>query len=67
MTRRQSEMFSRPPAPPRRVMMHVIDAGQGMAEFECGKCGHNAGWLIVESITEAKRGEPCPICNDPNK
>ena len=46
----------------RRVMMHVIDAGQGMAEFECKKCGTVAGW-VKASPEEIRRGIPCEICN----
>ena len=52
----------------RRVMMHVMDAGNGpscmVIEFECKKCGHNTGWIKDEkSVSENKRGMPCPKCN----
>lgn len=55
-----------------RVMMRVIDAGNGcgvlengehIVEFECWKCGHNDGWYTVKNVTEGRRGIPCPICN----
>ena len=55
-----------------RTMMHVSDAGNGFGdysviEFECRKCGHNTGWIKDEkSVSENKRGMPCPNCN-PNK
>jgi hypothetical protein len=65
------------PARPRRkarVMMHVIDAGCApcadmdgddplIVILECGKCGHKTDWLPFRTITEAKRGAPCPNCN----
>ncbi len=52
----------------RRVMMHVCDAGAAesgahIVNFVCGKCGHDAGWWEVDSVTEGKRGMPCPKCN----
>jgi len=34
-----------------------------MGEMKCKKCGHEAGWMYFKSITECKRGAPCPICN----
>lgn len=54
-----------------RVMMHVVDAGPGCeieggphaVVLECGWCGHNTGWITVQTITEGKRGKPCPVCN----
>lgn len=49
-------------APVKR--MHVADAGQGMIEFECPHCGYNSGWITDEwTITENRRGNPCPRCN----
>ncbi len=54
------------PKRPRRVMMHVADGGQGHVRFECGKCGHDTGWLRcdeTDTVTKLKRGEPCPRCN----
>lgn len=54
---------------PRR-MMHVVDAGGDCSGsgshsvvFECAKCGHKTDWQKVESVTEGRRGIPCPICN----
>jgi hypothetical protein len=51
-----------------RVLMHVVDAGPGCDDAEqvvmqCGKCGHKTGWITVRTMTEAKRGQPCPKCN----
>lgn len=62
---RQAELFEKP-SRPRRVMMHVVDAGQGCAQFKCSRCGHVSGWLTVdedESVSSLKRGRPCPKCN----
>lgn len=57
----------------RQVLMHVVDAGccgmergkQSIA-FECGKCGFRPGWTTVDSVSEARRGIPCPKCNAAN-
>ncbi|WP_299947960.1 hypothetical protein [uncultured Microbulbifer sp.] len=66
------DMFSatgiKPRRPPR-VMMRVLDAGHDGAgrhaiEFKCRKCGYETGWVRSdESISEIKRGRPCPECN----
>ena len=57
------------PRQPRRKMMHVADAGhmpggtKGI-RFVCGHCNHDTGWISDErSVSENKRGLPCPICN----
>lgn len=51
----------------RRVMMHVIDAGGDedgdFARFECRRCGLT-DWIAYRTVSEAKRGVPCPECND---
>lgn len=60
------------PKPPRqkpRVLMHVFDAGPGeetwgIVRFQCLKCGDETDWMRVETMTEAKRGIPCPKCNN---
>lgn len=65
------DMFSdsgKRPRRKRRVMMHVIDAGQGnggpVINFQCSRCGHGTGWIDDEkSVSENKRGIPCPNCN----
>lgn len=57
------------PAAKRTVRMRVIDAGHlpGGAkgiQFECSRCGHDTGWIADEgTISENKRGLPCPSCN----
>lgn len=65
MSQRQSELFVRPPAQ-RRKLAHVTDAGspgrQHMAVFGC-RCGWSSGWVVIGTITEAKRGIPCERCN----
>lgn len=52
----------------RRKLMHVADAGDRgdkgpICQMECVTCGERTDWLEFESITEAKRGIPCPKCN----
>lgn len=62
---RQFELLDKPKRR-RRVMMHVADGGIDHVRFECGRCGHDTGWLRCEetdSVTKLKRGEPCPKCN----
>ncbi len=56
---------------PRQHRMHVWDAGDSgdnelpiMCVFHCGRCGGSSEWTKVKSVTEAKRGIPCPTCND---
>lgn len=67
-------LFEVDPPTPRakpRVMMHVIDAGgcdnlEGGAHivvFQCGKCRHKTEWQEVQTVSEGKRGFPCPKCN----
>ena len=54
--------------------MHVADAGQvdaGAAEdlgkplcrMRCARCGEETDWLVFDTVSEAKRGIPCPTCN----
>jgi len=68
MTRaRQFEMFAKPPRP-HVWRMHVCDAGNGeegkpICKMRCRKCGHESGWIEFDTVTEAKRGLPCPTCN----
>jgi hypothetical protein len=60
----------RPPPIPRRHLMHVFDAGPDDGEashlvrFTCKRCGYETGWVRVESVTEGRRGKPCPTCNE---
>lgn len=47
----------------RRSMAHVADAGPNARRFEC-RCGWNSGWIFDPmTVSEVKRGIPCPICN----
>jgi hypothetical protein len=59
----------------RRVLMHVIDAGdchdgaaedlgKPMCRMKCARCGTETDWLIFNTVTEAKRGVPCGKCNE---
>lgn len=62
---RQAALFALPPKP-RVVRMHVTDAGEAdglIACFECQKCGHSVDWIEINTITEGRRGLPCPKCN----
>lgn len=58
---------TKPPRAKPRVMAHVFDAGCSceteLARFECKRCGWQSDWLSVASISEGKRGVPCPKCN----
>lgn len=61
------DLFGPRPRRSPRVMMHVIDAGDGcesaIARFRCGRCGHETDWQDVRTTTEGRRGVPCPKCN----
>lgn len=64
---RTHEMFDKP-RKPRQWLMHVSDAGGDgphdvWVKFECHRCQHETGWVNMRTVTEAKRGIPCPICN----
>lgn len=75
---RQSEtLFEIPPKPrskPRKLM-HVSDAGDcgGCTDgetdvvFTCRRCGYESEWIRMRTVTEAKRGLPCPKCNKKEK
>jgi hypothetical protein len=59
------DLFPEAPRRPRRVMMHVVDAGDRCIHFRCAACGHDTGWIAWDnSVRRAKRGMPCPICNE---
>lgn len=69
------DMFAEltPPRKAPKKLMHVSDAsgcctdeGDGaMVRMQCKRCGHETGWLHLATVTEAKRGKPCPVCNAP--
>lgn len=56
-----------------RVLMHVSDATdtccsesakrKPVCRMQCTKCNAETDWLEFATITEAKRGIPCPACN----
>ncbi len=61
-----------------RVLMHVSDAsdchtgrqedlGKPMCVMKCTRCGQESEWLVFDTVTEAKRGIPCPTCNQPKE
>lgn len=56
-----------PRAKPRKLM-HVIDAGPGIdnediCKFRCRRCNYESGWITVK-WSVARRGIPCPKCNE---
>ena len=67
MTARQGELLPKPPRKMRGQLMHVCDAGEGetkrIVQFQCPKCEYESAWYEVDTVTEAKRGIPCPKCN----
>lgn len=66
MTARQGELLPKAPRRKRGQLMHVCDAGHGegkpIVQFQCPKCKYQSGWFIFDTVTEAKRGLPCPRC-----
>jgi len=70
---RTLDMFDKP-RKKREWLMHVIDCGNGncgeledgeqLVAMRCGKCGHQSDWMKLHSIAVAKRGIPCPECNE---
>lgn len=65
---RTADMFPKIDSP-RRVLMHVFDAGnlaggsKGI-RFRCRACGHDTGWIPDDcTVSQNKRGRPCPTCN----
>jgi len=59
-----------------RVLMHVSDSvechtgaaddlGKPMCVMTCKRCSTSSDWLIFDTVSEAKRGIPCPTCNPP--
>lgn len=63
---RQGELLERPKRRTRGQLMHVCDAGHEnglIVKMRCGRCRHESGWLRFDTVTEAKRGLPCPKCN----
>ena len=60
------DLFPEAARRPRIVRMHVVDAGHSMIKFRCARCGHETGWIPdTMTLTESKRGLPCPRCNAP--
>ena len=62
---RSLEMFEKT-RKKRERLMHVCDAGNDSevaVKFSCPKCKHKTDWLIMPTVTAAKRGIPCPWCN----
>ena len=56
------------PKKPRQWRMRVADAGHGCIQFKCQRCGFDTGWIVDErSVSENKRGLPCPECNKANE
>lgn len=72
-----TDLFPKPPRRKPRVLMHVSDGGDSSVELRCAKCGHEERFSCRPkenrfgdedlTVTEAKRGVPCPKCNDPRQ
>ena len=71
-----ADLFGPKPRRKARRLMHVSDAGdcctaEGgdavIVQFKCVRCGHETDWMEVATATEAKRGIPCPRCNEEEK
>lgn len=64
---RQCELLEKPKRRMRGQLMHVCDAGCGeekqVVQFQCAKCKYQSDWCEFDTVTEAKRGLPCPKCN----
>lgn len=60
---RQAALFATLPKRTIQKLMHVHDAGQGRVHFQCNRCGHDDGWTQARTLSEDKRGRPCPRCN----
>jgi hypothetical protein len=62
-----NDLFAKPPRKMRGQLMRVCDAGSGeskpVVQFQCAKCGFRSDWFTFDTVTEAKRGLPCPTCN----
>lgn len=53
------------PRRPYLKRMRVADAGDGCIQFVCPHCSYDTGWIVDEkTVTENRRGLPCPKCND---
>lgn len=69
------DLFPHAPRRPRITRMRVTDAGDNccglepgafLACFKCHRCGHEEMWVKMQTVSEAKRGLPCPKCNEPH-
>lgn len=69
---RTPDMFQelKPKRKAPQKLMHVCDAGGwsheeggAMVRLLCKLCKHETEWLYLDTVTEAKRGKPCPNCN----
>lgn len=71
---RTLEMFEKP-RKKREWLMHVTDCANGncgpledgeqIVSMLCARCGYESEWISMPSVTVAKRGLPCPKCNQP--
>ena len=60
------DLFPTAPRRSRRKLMHVSDAGgdsSPIVQYRCARCGHETDWQDQGTLTEAKKGKPCPNCN----
>lgn len=67
--------YVKPRQKPRKLM-HISDASPGVNPphgikegasifiFSCSRCDYETDWMWVDTDTEARRGMPCPVCNN---
>jgi len=60
---------TKPPRQASRKLMHVCEVADdedptySSVRFRCARCGYESDWIDDLTVTEAKRGIPCPECN----
>jgi len=62
---RQAEMFDKPKRK-RVYRAFIYDIEPTRQLFIC-MCGWQSGWIKALPVREAKRGIPCPKCNEDQK
>jgi hypothetical protein len=71
---RTADLFEdlKPPRAKPKKLMHVSDSYESCSVEDgdtvqvcmtCIHCGYESDWMTCATITEAKKGKPCPQCN----
>jgi len=67
------DLFGPKPRRPPQKLMHVADVYCDMCseevqvvKFVCSRCDYATDWVEISTVTEAKRGIPCPVCTAKN-